>query len=1270
MTPTSPRFTPPTATAATSAAEDKEPASQGSSTFTPSNPEPICSVLNIVIDHDMQVATTLEPVEFRRERDKTNHGRKTPSALVPVLRVFGPIVRRDTGASSKPAQSACLYIHGAFPYLLARPRIAGPDGSLHPLRSVDRHMDWDDPVAIQRILPLLQKTLEETILASSTFGKPAATSDKSSSHASSNPTKSSHGPTRPPAAAIIRKLTVELGRGFYSYCPGPPAPFLRVEYYNPSDRWKVKRALEHGLEVDTLFHPDPRQYATATGLGPLPVEQEVVLRFHCYEAHIPYTMQVFKDLNLAGMSYIHVANPRFRKLPAQRRQTFCLYQETPVDKEVMFLESNALEYLWPAQSLSSQVDSSSSLEDLPALPLQEEEEISSASGLTPIGESLHHPVGRVETDPETDWEDLWQPPPGRETVCDVEVDVHASDILNVYEILTEPQADNVHWRAVPSLRELWAEEGERMAQLIPETTLAVPAASQPGTRLAVEGMQRLMESSEDFLGKDYQRAVGQIIQRYETAIDEVDVAWQQVREQGSPRSPADAASTTVLTPSFGDALDALAALRESPEDDQNGEDSDLVASQPMEVDAATADVAPSPQPSLGLSLSSLRESLSQQQRFDDATQAYYQPKRLKPTTEREMTQRMDRGEAVVDGPFRHVEDFLDPATLCPYELLEDEDSVEIEGDGMNEDAAGRFRRIESDMEVAATQTCQGKYAHGEGYYDIPEVPSDMETELLLAGTAKGEDGLSALEDSSDDEYVPHSHETETKETTTLSKTDSTYLQNPPSRKDIADADLMPLSARGQVPSWLTHTASYLRGLPTTETSDWFPEVGVGGVYVRLTRPAPTRRQVANWTTKDSRKRNTLDIESEPAKRRRRGKGSAFSEQVMGGGQVTTDPKDREVVAANDQHLVGRQQIEEVQWEGTQPVSQEIPSSQRALDEDAKPSQTGASHLLLGSQISRHSCRSDDVPNGSSAGSYKSPTESCSPSRPSAESPQALQGIGNQGGRLWVEGGGTLKAKIRHSQAPTQPAAFSSNRQRKGSRSRLAAPVTIMSIETHVQCRTGRAGHSDSKQIAMVPNADRDKVYAVVYVFGKDPGGGQQLEILERGCLFVPVERELSGLKATKIFSPLKNIADAAKRAIPRQSMGRQAPLSVDCVEDERKLLLRLSAKVFAKNPDILVSWDPQASGLGYLIERGVAFGETAVDGDTSGIESEVDMARLLGRVRRSDRSYKESDLRELRDSKKSDKADRWKGSGLGKDWDERVGPVSSSSHSFFFHSQI
>jgi hypothetical protein len=253
------------------------------------NALPLCSVLCCVINNVMVPPTPLEPEEYRESM-------QNGPIMVPVLRVFGPIIRGDAPSGADPVQSACLYIHGAFPYMLARPAAAGPDGSLHRsshLRSASGaphltnsgHVDWDNPGAIKNIAKSIQETLESALRATIV------------SKDSSETTKLQE---RPPK--FIRSVTVVMGRGFYTYCPGPPAPFLRVEYYDPKMRWKVKLLLERGLELPHVYHPDPQQYDAVGNVQDQDSSQlgRDPLSFHCYEAHIPHTMQFFKDWNLAG----------------------------------------------------------------------------------------------------------------------------------------------------------------------------------------------------------------------------------------------------------------------------------------------------------------------------------------------------------------------------------------------------------------------------------------------------------------------------------------------------------------------------------------------------------------------------------------------------------------------------------------------------------------------------------------------------------------------------------------------------------------------------------------------------------------------------------------------------------------------------------------------------------------------------------------------------------------------------------------------------------
>jgi hypothetical protein len=1112
-------------------------------------PQPVCSVLNVVVNYVMQPPTALEPREYMQMiQNKANYSEEhneqsidkplsiadpantKTSVRVPVLRIFGPIVRRDTSSeNTKPVQSACVYIHGAYPYLLARPRIAGPDGSLHPFRSTERlYIDWDDVEAVRRIVPVLTTALERAIVASSSF-KVQEEKSASTDNAAVD------------AISVVRKITVVKGRGFYSYCPGPAAPFLRIEYYDPSERWKVKRALEQGLDVETLYYPDPRQYTTATGQGPVVDDDSALLRFHCYEAHIPYTMQFFKDYNLAGLSYIHLQNPRFRHVPRQRRQTYALYKEEAVDNQAMFLESNAVQYFWPAAPFS---ESQSTC----LTPIPQQTFSSSANSLDKTAATPNNSKSEG-MDEEEDGSNLWHPPPTRGTICDVELDVHVRDILNVLDIMTEQPEDGVHWRAVPSLRELWAEERRRMEQLLPKTTenisftLSVksPKTAQPGTALAVKGMKKLLDSSETFLASDFERCALQIRDRHASAIENVDEAWKQCFEKASEPVLAETKIASpmdeVLTPNFDQTIDALNNL------DRVGEGESKESGNVGLYDSPPSHTQDNPR---GYSLTSSQKNLSQNERFENATQSYYDNQHARMSgTAHELSQRMDRGEAIVDGPFYHLDDFIDPSTLRPFDLLEDEDSLE---DGSIEDcdSDARYKRVETEMQRLATQT----------FLDKQNVNSDHPGNRSSVLT-RGQPGPGG-------DLVP--------------------INEPEPMFELSDSYDNELDEDGM------------------DTS----------TQVIARTPANTIAPSSNEQASRKRPISGVDLEDESSPK------------------LDASSRNKRAVRLGCEP-------------DSQKIEQKTNSRRRIVDEHETSPYLSAETYSTENQKSsegNHNKMETPQPTMDSKGAM----QHSAVFGDAIDSPVALQGIGNQGGRLWVEGGGTLKAKTHHSQIDGRNALHQTASDKRRA---LACPITIMSIETHVQCRSGRAGYNDAKQIAMVPNSERDKVAAVVYVFARDPGGGEMLQILERGCIFTPVQRELAGTEASQISATVRRLAETVKNAMPKRSMGAEAPISVDCVEDERKLLLRLSSKVMSKDPDMLLSWDPQGSGIGYLIERGL-FAAPQQNADKNGKKLEIDMARLLGRMRTLNKEATEKASNEPKDV--------WKGSGLGKDWDERVGP--------------
>jgi hypothetical protein len=266
---------------------------------------------------------------------------------VPIVRIFGPIVKGgrfgENGSTSisngndnnndnscQPSnnlnvpsgvqkkikkhnqyhQSGCLHIHGAYPYMLARPVKAGPDGSSfffgndnenHDNKQksggkgkeeyidyFNENIDWDDQESVSTIIEDIHVQLESSLRSSVEDYR----NDYTKIGEDGNKQMSGETEARTIPIRFIRKITVVRGRGFYTYCIGTAAPFLRIEYYNPANRWRVKAMLERGLDMPLSFHPGRTSFDQQGGNNN-DIDLDI-LKFRCYEAHIPYTMQFFK----------------------------------------------------------------------------------------------------------------------------------------------------------------------------------------------------------------------------------------------------------------------------------------------------------------------------------------------------------------------------------------------------------------------------------------------------------------------------------------------------------------------------------------------------------------------------------------------------------------------------------------------------------------------------------------------------------------------------------------------------------------------------------------------------------------------------------------------------------------------------------------------------------------------------------------------------------------------------------------------------------------
>jgi len=244
----------------------------------------ILSILNLVVDHVMVPPSPLEPDEFQwklRQQNArwTNQNKQEiqnddickgeGEVQVPVIRIFGPVTRGQCSNSlpahqeekeeetlnqhekqdriEKKFQSGCLFVHGAFPYLLARPVDAGPEGSNRSWEEGQEQcndkINWDDADSVSSILDDIHLKLEYALRSS----MQSVNDDLMDNE---NGKKQEGSVTR-----FIRQITLASGRGFYTFCSGTTAPFLKIEYYDPSHRWRVKIMLERGLELPLEYHP-------------------------------------------------------------------------------------------------------------------------------------------------------------------------------------------------------------------------------------------------------------------------------------------------------------------------------------------------------------------------------------------------------------------------------------------------------------------------------------------------------------------------------------------------------------------------------------------------------------------------------------------------------------------------------------------------------------------------------------------------------------------------------------------------------------------------------------------------------------------------------------------------------------------------------------------------------------------------------------------------------------------------------------------------------
>ena len=941
----------------------------------------------------------------------------------------------------------------------------------------------------------------------------------------------------------------------------------------------------------------------------------------------------------------------------------------------------------------------------------------------------------------------------KETSCDIEMDVTVEQILNVKSVMTslpqdEEERQKIHWRAVPSLREIWRKERQRMNKLLPPKddflshpngdsqvpfTLNAKESSIPGARLAAEGMHRLFRPSPG-LEQQFRRAMKQIVERHSKSVSRVDDALREQfgKEPVVPmfRTPPDSSQLTSGpdSPPMDDAVDALDALAcqftEEKDQEESQVDNEVVnalgalSSQFSSTNGERDETNDSFQESAGHPSSTQQPLESQFSQSSSNTSPYHLLSQQCTQDPFEFCQRVERGDCTSNDAAAHVEELIDPRTLTPYEdpgELSDENGFAEEEEAMTE------REFERTLTMLATQTqnfavpkdvaCEhpdgspGESASQNWMHENLTQPqcdnvqydggdsSEADSEEL---NLRGEDE-STFEQRSNvheqQEAQPNSsslgdpsslNDTPTAQSPMLPIEGDTLLEykgDAPTRREVmgkcnddglglSTARLYPLSRGHETLKWLTHSTEY-SGIRRELVSqgnlvyNWSRPADYSAVEMEPISKAPSCGKVKAWSRKKRKLPDSCMDDVRPTKSRKHSQ----MERANDGMQI--DDKSHELTATHQPS--GRREasqdtgtvtnatgsapeIEEVEWE----------SSQRIMLSMSPPESVPVNDYALSSmqQMNIQASRDDDTPRHESGQSLSDST----PQSFSQNTPNALDGIGQQGGRIHIEGGGGLKAKAG---SPKRTITKTRNEEESSNfyGSDLPSPLTMMSIEVHVQCRVGKAGVNDSKEIAMRPNHEKDRIFAVVYVYACDPGGGEALEILERGCLFVPNEAE----------SKKETVQDPGERmaaSMPRTTMGRSSKLTIQTARDEKHLLLRLASIVHWKDPDILLSWDTQGSGLGFIIERGLVISE--------GQSDEIDMIRLLGRTPRA-RKTKEEPKKEASHQQGSESnallangnmgeptnasstEKRWKGSGLGADWDERVGAGAAASSIVSFH---
>ena len=220
------------------------------------------------------------------------------------------------------------------------------------------------------------------------------------------------------ASQHVFKIQLVRGMPFYGFYPCERL-FLKVFLYNPQLQTRIVNLLRSGAIMAKFFQ--------------------------VFEAHIPFTLQVFIDYNLYGMGMVHLDNVRFRApMPVARKHahvSYDLLHDTANERDDdgarhsrLWLQSNSTAFIHPA-----------------SLAIE------------------------------------------RQSTCELEADASIEDVLNLYQTPSPPQPADNPTMIVQSLASLWHDDrARRVLDGLPATQPPPPSIPRelPDTPSSMDTMLR------------------------------------------------------------------------------------------------------------------------------------------------------------------------------------------------------------------------------------------------------------------------------------------------------------------------------------------------------------------------------------------------------------------------------------------------------------------------------------------------------------------------------------------------------------------------------------------------------------------------------------------------------------------------------------------------------------------------------------------------------------------------------------------------------------